>query len=87
MKIPPKCIYFFQFKFILFLLFKKILIIFDRVRYLLSDGTIGIESSTPEREKTVQIVPNEWAVVVITVDCAAGTSERKRGRRGKRRGK
>jgi len=40
--------------------------------YLLSDGTVGIESSTPEKEKPVQVVPNEWAVIVATVDCTAG---------------
>ena len=50
------------------------------IRYLLADGTIGIESSTPEKEKTAQIVPNEWAVVVVTVDCAAGMKGKRRRR-------
>lgn len=40
--------------------------------YLLADGTIGIETSTPEREKTAQVVANEWAVITISVDCNAG---------------
>jgi len=40
--------------------------------YVLSDGTVGIESSSVEREKNAALVAHEWAVVVITVDCVAG---------------